>query len=113
MTQAYFLAKTGQPCFDEPIEAWNFGPVVLKVWDAFRQFGDADIPLSAVADINTDSIPSYNRHLINDVVNHMANESAAVLEYIIRHQQPWQEAYRIRERTAISMDVMREYFSLK
>lgn len=43
--QAYFLIK--QPsrcCFDDKIEAWDFGPVVPKAYRKYKQFGSSDIP---------------------------------------------------------------------
>lgn len=33
------LRKTGQPLFENPIEAWQFGPVVPKVYYSFCGFG--------------------------------------------------------------------------
>ena len=45
--QAEFLAFTEkkQPCFQEEIEAWGFGPVVPGVYKEFRQYGSSNSPL--------------------------------------------------------------------
>lgn len=44
--QAYFLIdKTkNAPCFDDKIEAWNFGPVVPAAYHEYKQYGSGDIP---------------------------------------------------------------------
>ncbi len=34
--QAWTLARTGEPLFDEPIEAWVNGPVVRALYDQHR-----------------------------------------------------------------------------
>ncbi len=33
--QANFLVSIGTPCFEEEIEAWDFGPVVPEVYHEF------------------------------------------------------------------------------
>ena len=44
--QAYFLTKKKDhtPCFDEKIEAWDFGPVVPEAYHEYKQYGSGDIP---------------------------------------------------------------------
>ncbi len=44
--QAYFLTnkKDNTPCFDEKIEAWDFGPVVPEAYHEYKQYGSGDIP---------------------------------------------------------------------
>ena len=37
--QAQFLISTGAPAFKEEIEAWDFGPVVSKVYQYFKMWG--------------------------------------------------------------------------
>lgn len=37
--QGFHLAYFGTPLFDEDIEAWMYGPVVPKVYDAYEQYG--------------------------------------------------------------------------
>ena len=37
--QAWYLANYQKPLFDEPIEAWVHGPVVVQVYNEFRDYG--------------------------------------------------------------------------
>ena len=43
------LAFTEERLFDEPIEAWKFGPVIPSVYQSFKSFGDRPIQIT-VAD---------------------------------------------------------------
>lgn len=41
--QAVFLVEKGCRCFKEPIIAWAFGPVVVDVYKAYREYGRDNI----------------------------------------------------------------------
>lgn len=41
--QVYFLAKIGKPLFADPIEAWEFGPVVPNVYHKLKKHGSKAI----------------------------------------------------------------------
>lgn len=43
--QAAVLVKKGCKCFDDPIVAWEFGPVVVEVYQRYREFGRNSIPI--------------------------------------------------------------------
>ena len=37
--QGYSLALLSRPMFEEPIEAWEHGPVVRELYDTYKRFG--------------------------------------------------------------------------
>lgn len=41
--QGYYLAMYNEPMFEDPIEAWKYGPVVRDVYKKYYYFGDLDI----------------------------------------------------------------------
>lgn len=41
--QATFLAQHGQPLFNEPIQKWQYGPVVPSVYFEFKDYGISHI----------------------------------------------------------------------
>ncbi|NHN67453.1 DUF4065 domain-containing protein [Pseudomonas fluorescens] len=43
IAQGYMLAKHGVPLFNEPVEAWQYGPVVRSVYQAVRDFRSAPV----------------------------------------------------------------------
>ena len=69
--QAYFLIdKTkNAPCFDDKIEAWNFGPVVPAAYHEYKQYGSGDIPtIESYILFDTDNIWNTERVKFNDDV---------------------------------------------
>jgi uncharacterized phage-associated protein len=39
ISHGYFLALTGQPLIGDPVEAWEYGPVVRSVYERYRLHG--------------------------------------------------------------------------
>lgn len=42
--QAAMLVERGEKCFKEPITAWAFGPVVIPVYQIYKEYGRNNIP---------------------------------------------------------------------
>ncbi len=43
LAHGWTLAVTGRPLIEEPIEAWEYGPVIRKLYEALRYFGGDNI----------------------------------------------------------------------
>lgn len=124
--QAYFLIekKDSEPCFREPIEAWDFGPVVPEAYYEFKQFGSANIPfISTYFEFDSDSkwhikrvkyddsiIAGKDKELINIVVDKFSKFSATDLVTITHNQAPWKNAYKSGENNEITIEALRGYF---
>lgn len=114
--QAEFLVSTGNVCFMDRIEAWDFGPVVPAVYHQFSIFGAASIPK-----IRNDTtyfifydkdILSEHRIIINRMVDALSDYSAADMVRITQNQAPWKNAYRSRHITnEITRESLKAYFS--
>lgn len=88
--QAEFLVAIGKPCFREKIVAWDFGPVVPKVYREFCVYGSAHIPVGAVA---ISVLPKKIAALIDGIVFTCLPFSSSQLVEITQHQLPWAVAY--------------------
>ena len=100
--QAYFLIQTNHPCFNEKIEAWDFGPVVPKAYCEYKQYGCGDIPTTkSLIMIDKDNIWNSKRvefddiiisdddkSLIDKVVDKFSEYSATDLVELSQHQTP-------------------------
>ncbi len=42
--QGFSLAMLNKPLFEEPIEAWQYGPVVPTLYHAFKKYGNVPLP---------------------------------------------------------------------
>ena len=124
--QAYFLTnkKKRAPCFNEKIEAWDFGPVVPKAYHEYKQYGSGDIPTkgyyiefnkenvwdSTKISFDDDDISDEDKSLIDKVVDKFADYSATDLVSLTHRQSPWIDAYVPHQNNEITLDAIREYF---
>jgi uncharacterized phage-associated protein len=91
--QAWHLAFTGKPFFDEQFEAWVHGPVSREIHSRFR--GDKTLySLVSHADIrggfNPDTALSDDaRFHIDSVLEEYAHLSGSQLETLTHREEPW------------------------
>ena len=125
--QALFVAKTEskEPCFEEKIEAWDFGPVVPVAYYEYKQFGSADIPkINSYFEIDLnekfklkrvdyvdDIISLEDKELIDKMVDRLSDYSTTKLVSITHKQTPWKEAYECGKNTVITNESIRRYFN--
>lgn len=123
--QAYFLINKNEACFNETIEAWDFGPVVPEAYSEYKQYGGGNIPpISSYIEFDTDDIwdvhrVKYNdniisntdKEMINDVVDKFAEYTATDLVSLTHRQAPWNNAYEPYMNNEITKNSIKEYFS--
>lgn len=122
--QAYFLIQTGHPCFNEKIEAWDFGPVVPVAYKEFKKFAGMDIPTInyyivfnkngsldvKCAEFENDFISGEDRVLINKVVDKFSEYSSTDMVKLTQHQTPWIDAINSYQSNEITNKSIFEYF---
>lgn len=107
--QAEFLVTKNQPCFDETIEAWAFGPVVPEAYHRYKGYGAGNIPaLRTLPDRIL--ISESDQELINGIVDECAQYSASDLVDITHRQTPWKSAYRAGFNQPITNESIKEFF---
>lgn len=124
--QAMFLINDiDQPCFDDDIEAWAFGPVVPRAYYEYRVFGSSSIPsifktsslelnngeLSFVEKEYKDPITPEDSKTIDSVIDEFKNYSASDLVRLTHSQLPWKSAYNSGHNEVISKNSIRSYFN--
>jgi uncharacterized phage-associated protein len=63
----WYLAVNGVPLFKQPVEAWEYGPVVKVVRDAFKEFGKSPITKMAERlDLQTGELVQLTSDLSDD-----------------------------------------------
>ena len=109
--QAWNLVAFGVPLFDDPIEAWEHGPVVASVsrfhqhlyWVNRRHVPDAD----------SGNVPLENQCVIDAVLDAYGDYSGDQLEDLTHSEAPWSDAYNGRtcfDSASISLEAMRSYY---
>jgi uncharacterized phage-associated protein len=107
--QAEFLVSTGNACFPEEIEAWDFGPVVPEAYHKYKVFGSLNIP--AMGHTMEFEIAEQARRLIDGIVDALAQYPASQLVEITHRQRPWKAVYSPYTRNVISKASIKEFFT--
>lgn len=124
--QAFFLINDCPPCFDEKIEAWDFGPVVPEIYREYKRYGGMDIPTidyyvkfdkkniwNTERIYYEDIISDDDKEMIQAVVDKFAHCSATFLVNLTHNQDPWINAYVNGQRDEITKEDIKRYFEQK
>lgn len=122
--QAEYLANYSRtPCFEEDIQAWNFGPVIPEVYHEFKMYGSGNIPRVdsySICDFENfefgrkefdeNIICEDDRKRIELALDGLSEYSAATLVNVTHNQKPWNDAYNGEHNQIISKESIRDYF---
>jgi uncharacterized phage-associated protein len=100
--QGFYLAIIEHPLFPEQILAWEHGPVVREVWDAYKQCAGSGIPAP-------DDVPTFDldtEMILDDVWCVYGQFSAWRLREMSHETTPWANA----ERNAVIPNAAMEQF---
>lgn len=120
--QATTLVERGIKCFEEPIVAWEFGPVVVLVYQVFREYGREDIPKQVSSgkvkfDSTKMKIVLVEYSQIDNLCKKIIEKIVEAYEYIknpfelvekTHCEIPWQ---RTNINEEIDCELIREYYS--
>ena len=107
--QAQFLIDYDEPCFNDRIEAWSFGPVVPDVYHAYKIYGSLDIT-KLEDDINIDDIVHEHKETINSVAETFSDTPVYEMVDITHHQTPWMRAKRNQFSNEITNESIQQFF---
>lgn len=111
-----YIKKYGTPIFDEEFEAWDYGPVIPKVYKKYRSHGYSKIVLTdkeklmscskmmkfkdydKISDVIDEIIERYKGYTANELVTESHREGS-----------PWDQVYEEGCNRKISKDLIREY----
>jgi len=104
--QAKILVETGNPCFDDEMVAWDYGPVVLAVYEEYCKYHSR--PIDDTASISlTDTEIVKN---IDEVLDYLGDTATFELVQITHAQTPWINARQRGKGAVISKESIREFF---
>ena len=110
--QAYALGMSGEPLFNDEIQAWKHGPVIPVVYNAYSKYGRAPITETDTAQIGEDVAS-----LIRSVIKDKGYFSALELSEMTHNELPWQEAFKgwdgYGTMPVITPDAIEDYFAAK
>ena len=111
-SQAWSIVWDGAPLFDEEIQAWANGPVIVDLYNYHR--GQYMIEKFDLGDSN--SLNSNQKETIDRVVEFYSKYNSQQLSDLTHMEQPWKKARRgipdgVRSDAVISKASMEEYYS--
>lgn len=124
VVQGFFLVDKAKKCFNEKIEAWDFGPVVPEAYREYKVYGAVNIPTitryfslnkenlfeSKYIEYKDNTIIDDDKTTINEVVESLSTVSALGLMKWTHEQDPWLNAYKRGENNEISLEDIKEWF---
>jgi len=108
LAQANYLASTGQRLFDADVEAFDNGPVVYRVWQAYAHHGGQIIAPDPAAAAG--ALPADVEEFLAGVWTRYQDWSASALRRLTHEQDPWRDHYDGSFRRRIPDDDMTSFF---
>lgn len=87
--QGFHLAYFGTPLFNEPIEAWTYGPVVPVVFQEFKRYQNHAINPERYSD--TLELSGVEQQLFDRVYREYNRFSAVTLMNMTHSEGPWKD----------------------
>jgi len=126
----WYLAFTGRPLINEPVEAWRFGPVIPSLYHALKNYGSSQVEESLTDDpwdffLGSDEVqrpsiddgpdPQENalaKQIVKRVWEVYGGFTAIQLSNLTHNEDaPWMETPgRDKKHTVIDQEKIREYF---
>lgn len=106
--QGFALVLLNKPLFTNAIDAWQHGPVVRVVYNAYKSYGGNVI--SSASKGNADSLSAEERELVDDVYSVYGKYSAWYLRNLTHSEPTWQSVESSDDKT-ITHKAMKKYFS--
>lgn len=103
--QGFHLAMYDKPLFEEPIEAWKYGPVVKSIYQKYKDRGTERLEIPS--NLNDFSLTEEEKELINEVYGMYGQFSAWRLMELTHGESPWKTT---PENGVITHQKLTEYF---
>lgn len=122
LSHGFNLALNGSSLIDDPIEAWEFGPVIRKLYDALKRYGKNqivrviywgdDTPLTGQPHVEAlVSLSNSEVSVVQDVWNSYGQIPAFKLSSLTHQEDtPWRATYEEGRNVIIPNDLIRQYF---
>ncbi len=108
--EGFSLAISKTSLFEEKIMAWNYGPVVVEVYNEYKQYNSN--PVLQSSDFDNEKYDSATKDLLNEVYDVYGRFSPSALVDMTHSEAPWINAKKSpKTNFEISRKAMQSYFS--
>ncbi|MBU2588766.1 MAG: DUF4065 domain-containing protein [Alphaproteobacteria bacterium] len=93
MAHGWMLGLVGRPLIKEEVEAWQYGPVIPKLYNAIRRYKSQ--PVSEAIQGLPDDLAEDETHIIDQVYKIYGKRSGPALSRLThKPDSPWAKVYR-------------------
>jgi len=107
-SQAYHLVILDKPLFEDDLLAWEYGPVVRKVYENYKKYNSSIISIKKELKLEPISAPSIG--VISAVMSAYSKFSGIELMGMTHSESLWQEAFAKGKNETISHDSVKKYY---
>jgi len=112
VAHGYMLGKYGRPLLDEPVQAWQYGPVVPTVYRAVKDYQSA--PVERVVGAAQGVVFSDKERDVMDNVARTYGKYTGIVLSSATHRPgtPWQRTWELAGKNApISNDLIENFYA--
>jgi uncharacterized phage-associated protein len=114
IAHGWSLGLDGAPLIEQPVEAWQYGPVIPELYNAVKKFGASTVqgPLPLGFGSRGDTLTPDQEALVNDVFKIYGNMGGLALSRITHAAgTPWSQTYKPGNFGAvISRDLIQDHY---
>jgi uncharacterized phage-associated protein len=107
--QSWSLAWTGRPLFQEPIQAWDDGPVAPHLYRVNKHEAgpmSTQLPGAAVENLHPDAVK-----IVDSILDFYGQQNREALIELTHGEAPWRDAYAVCRNTEISRRAMLRFYT--
>ena len=108
--QAWYLVNYNKRLFDDPIEAWDLGPVVRSIYRKWKQYGGTPIPYEPTGR-ESKVFQKHQIEFLKEYFRVFSNLSATALVSMTHSEDPWKNAYNNQKNSEIDTREMKVFYS--
>jgi uncharacterized phage-associated protein len=112
IAHGYMLARHRVPLLDEQVQAWQYGPTVVSVWRAVRDYGSQPVKNVAGSAIFAVDFTENEEAVMNEVLEKYAHFPAMTLSAATHKVgTPWEVTWSYQqENTSMSNDLISYFY---
>ncbi len=107
--QAWYLVNFDRRLFSDPIQAWDFGPVIPPVYHRWKEYQSSPIPYKVRGNEQAD-FQKHQVDFLKEFYRIFSSFSATALVSMTHAESPWKDAHAEGQNTEILPFVMKKYY---
>ncbi|MEZ5357460.1 MAG: DUF4065 domain-containing protein [Candidatus Zixiibacteriota bacterium] len=109
--QAWHLVNFGKRLFFDPIEAWEFGPVVSNVYHSFKKHGYDSLPIPKSVSNIEERLKKGQLKYLKELFLIFNDFSATALVSMTHSESPWKDNFKKGYNNEIPVPELKSFYT--